>query len=63
MINAIGRAFFSPREDLRQVREKFAGGMALVITVLYPLQTYCLRLCIFQRAKKCLKLKEVVINI
>ena len=34
MINAVERAFFSPREDLRRVREKLAGGMALVITVL-----------------------------
>lgn len=31
--------FFSPREDLRRVREKLAGGMALVITVLDSLQT------------------------
>ena len=39
MINAVERAFFSPREDLRRVREKLAGGMALVITVLDSLQT------------------------
>ena len=39
MINAVERAFFSPREDFRRVREKLAGGMALVITVLDSLQT------------------------
>lgn len=39
MINAVERAFFSPREDLRRVREKLAGGMALVITVPDSLQT------------------------
>lgn len=39
IVSAVGHAFFLPQKDLRWVKERFAGGMALAITVLDPLHT------------------------
>ena len=55
MINAIGRAFFSSREDLRQVREKFAGGHGTSNYSAIPLTDVLLEAVYFPAGEEMLK--------